>query len=409
MLDYKNISRIEGVSMKFSVAKKIGVLFGTFLIFLSTVLVLFFVFMTGRQNKKVVDEFHNRLMLAKRERLNNVLNTMYTSLTSQLDMQSSEISEAERLIIAKMINNTRFEEGNPDSYFYIHDSKGIVLAHGATPENVRKSEWDLKNKKGYYIVRGVIESAKTGDGYTVFDGWKPSKDAFFPKMTYSKYIKEKDMILTTGFYIDDVEFLTQEFSNLVNESMHSMLIKTLIFVIVIGLIFFAVLILVAKKIIIAPITTLSSLLKNISEGDGDLTQRIPVNGNDEIADMAKYFNLTIEKIGDSIKNVDDSTDKMSQIGIELASNVSETASSIQEINSNIEGVKQQTVNQSASVTETASTMEEIIRTIRSLNAGIENTVASVAQSSSSIEQITANIVSITQMLTTGDEAVVILD
>lgn len=147
-----------------------------------------------------------------------------------------------------------------------------------------------------------------------------------------------------------------------------------------------------------PIQKTVTALKDIAQGEGDLTVRLPVNGNDEITDLSEYFNQTIEKIGAAIKNVGENSISMEAIGEELASNMTQTASAINEISANIEGVKSQTLTQAASVTETAATIEQIVRTIKQLNNSIENQAASVAQSSSSIEEMVANIASITQTL-----------
>ena len=157
--------------------------------------------------------------------------------------------------------------------------------------------------------------------------------------------------------------------------------------------------------IVKPIQTVVSALKNIAQGEGDLTVRLPVHGNDEITDMSEYFNETISKIGSSIRNVGTNSNTMENIGNELASNMTETASAVNQISANIDGVKQQALTQAASVTETASTIEEIVRTIKQLNTSIETQAASVAESSASIEQMVANIASIGQTLGKTDEVV----
>ena len=159
---------------------------------------------------------------------------------------------------------------------------------------------------------------------------------------------------------------------------------------------------------IKPINVVVSALKNIAQGEGDLTVRLPVHGNDEVTDLSEYFNETIEKIGSPIRQVGVNSDAMEEIGNELASNMTETASAVNEISANIDGVKQQTMNQAASVTETSSTVEEIIRTIEQLNGSIETQAASVTQSSASIEEMVANIASITQSLEKSDNMVRLL-
>ena len=161
---------------------------------------------------------------------------------------------------------------------------------------------------------------------------------------------------------------------------------------------------VARRMI-KPVKVVVGALKDIAEGEGDLTVRLPVHGNDEVTDLSEYFNETIEKIGASIKSVGESSEDMTNIGNELASNMTETASAVHQISANIDGVKQQALTQAASVTETAATIEEIIRTIKQLNGSIENQAASVAESSSAIEQMVGNIASITQTLGKTDDVI----
>ena len=156
---------------------------------------------------------------------------------------------------------------------------------------------------------------------------------------------------------------------------------------------------------VKPVQTAVDVLKNIAQGEGDLTVRLPVTGNDEVTDLSEYFNETIVKIGTSIRQVGINSNTMEEIGNELASNMAETASAVHQISANIDGVKQQAMTQAASVTETAATIEEIVRTIKQLNTSIETQAASVAQSSSSVEQMVANIASIGQTLDKTDEVV----
>ena len=160
----------------------------------------------------------------------------------------------------------------------------------------------------------------------------------------------------------------------------------------------------AKKII-KPIKIAVAALQDIAQGEGDLTVRLPVTGNDEITGLSEYFNQTIEKIGVSIKAVETNSSIMESVGENLSSNMAETASAINEISSNIDSVKQQTLNQAASVTQTAGTIKEIIETIGQLNDSIENQSASVVQSSASIEEMVSNIASITKSLEKSDNLV----
>ena len=174
--------------------------------------------------------------------------------------------------------------------------------------------------------------------------------------------------------------------------------------VVILLIALVIVYLVARTMV-KPVQIVVSALQNIAQGEGDLTVRLPVHGNDEVTDLSEYFNETIAKIGASIQQVGINSNTMEEIGNELASNMTETASAVNEISANIDGVKQQAMTQAASVTETAATIEEIVRTIKQLNSSIETQAANVAQSSSSVEEMVANIASIGQTLGKTDDVI----
>ena len=191
-----------------------------------------------------------------------------------------------------------------------------------------------------------------------------------------------------------------EFMGTVNSmSITMMTIGICIFITALIIVYF-----VALKLV-KPVQTAVYALKDISQGEGNLTVRLPITGNDEVTDMSEYFNQTIEKIGNSIKSIGISNAEMEAIGNKLASDMVQTASAVNTISSNIEGVKQQALTQAASVTETAATVEEIIRAIKQLNSNIQTQATSVAQSSSSIEQMVANIASITGTLEKANGAV----
>ena len=192
----------------------------------------------------------------------------------------------------------------------------------------------------------------------------------------------------------------EEFMDTVNSLRISMYATGIIILLISLVIIFFI-----ARAMVQPVQKVVFALRDIAEGEADLTVRLPVHGNDEVTDLSEYFNETIAKIGASIQAVGTSSKEMEEIGDELASNMTETASAVNEISANIDGVKQQALTQAASVTETAATIEEIVRTIKQLNTSIETQASSVAQSSSSVEEMVANIASIGQTLAKTDDVI----
>jgi len=156
---------------------------------------------------------------------------------------------------------------------------------------------------------------------------------------------------------------------------------------------------------IKPIVKVTNTLKDISHGEGDLTNVIPEKGNDEISRMSRYFNKTTQKIRDMIITVIGEAKALSKNGSNLADDMTQTKAAMNDIYENIVNIKSRIINQSASVTQTNSTMEQITGNIHKLNEHVEKQTESVSNSSSAIEQMLANVLSVTETLVKNSENV----
>lgn len=57
-----------------------------------------------------------------------------------------------------------------------------------------------------------------------------------------------------------------------------------------------IILLIVKKVVSLPIKSVVMGLKDIAEGEGDLTERLPVKSHDEVGRLSKWFNLFVEKV-----------------------------------------------------------------------------------------------------------------
>ncbi|MGP1521520.1 MAG: methyl-accepting chemotaxis protein [Treponema sp.] len=276
-------------------------------------------------------------------------------------------------------------------YCYILEPEGTCLAHKDS-QHVIKARNLINESKNNVLVKAIADFAKHAIE-------SDDNEVGYYQYQNISYISSYDKMNTTGWTVI-IQAPIDEFMGTVKTLRLSMYI---IGAIVLSIALIITFIMASRMV--RPIQTTVGALKNIALGEGDLTVRLPIRGNDEIADLSLYFNQTIAKIGFSIKAVDENAHIMEDVGMELSNNMTATASSVHEISSNIDSVKQQALMQAASVTETASTIEEITHTIKQLNASIESQANSVAQSSSSIEQMVANIKSITGTLEKSDDLI----
>ena len=306
------------------------------------------------------------------------------------------------------------------------DSKNIIGVLAADTEGVRLSQninYITVGETGYCFILGLTGTTiahKNIELVTKQDNFQENAktDASFASIAaFAKTVTDKEevvgyynfrdedniaasaVIQTTGWKVI-VRAPLQEFLGTVTTLKRLMILIGFIMTVTTVIFIY----LIARKMV-QPVQKTINALKDIAHGEGDLTVRLPLIGRDEITELSEYFNRTIEKIGLSIKAVNNNALLMQKIGDELASNMDETAGAVNQISGNVENAKQKTLSQASSVTQTASTIEEIIRTIKQLDTNIEAQAASVAQSSSSIEQMTANISSITKTLEKTDDAI----
>jgi methyl-accepting chemotaxis protein len=179
------------------------------------------------------------------------------------------------------------------------------------------------------------------------------------------------------------------------------------FVALVTVLIFAVFNLLFSKIfIVRPLHIIADTLKTVVvEGKTYLDKRIDIKQKTEIGILAEFFNGTFGNIGKLIRVIQNKADALTQIGIELSSNMNETAAAVNEITANVRSVKGQIINQGTSVTETNAMMEQITVNINRLNGHVEKQNVSVSGSSSAIEQMLASINSVTQTLIKNSENV----
>jgi len=219
----------------------------------------------------------------------------------------------------------------------------------------------------------------------------------------SKKLRE-DLFPKLNEVITDLEKIETRYGVLLNEiiienkNLGIISERIIIAVTIVAIIASILLALIITSNIAKPIVKVADQLKDIAEGEGDLTHAIPIHSNDEVGDLAVYFNETLEKIKKLVVNVKGEADTLSGIGTDLAHDMDETAAAVNQINANIQSIKGRIINQSASVSQTHATMEQLTVNIHKLNDHVENQTIHMSQASSAIEQMMANITSVTNTL-----------
>jgi methyl-accepting chemotaxis protein len=109
--------------------------------------------------------------------------------------------------------------------------------------------------------------------------------------------------------------------------------------------------LVIANSIVKPVYQVVDMIKDIAQGEGDLTKRLHVSCRDEICELATWFNTFVDKLHDIISQVAYNTEQ-------LASAATEISSSAEQLSTGAKEQTNQTSQVSAAVEEMTATIVE---------------------------------------------------
>lgn len=173
-------------------------------------------------------------------------------------------------------------------------------------------------------------------------------------------------------------------------------------ILAISFILLIVILLVGVSIILTPIvkplSKAADLMKNISEGDGDLTVALKVTSKDEAGKIATYFNKTIEKIRHNFIAIRDNTNQIVDAENDMSANMVETAAAINQISANVSSVKNQTNTQIQIAGETIETITGMVQLQHELDGHIKNQTEGIHTSIESVEKMVAQIRAVSNLV-----------
>jgi methyl-accepting chemotaxis protein len=140
---------------------------------------------------------------------------------------------------------------------------------------------------------------------------------------------------------------------------------------------------IVSRTITRPLLRATNMLKDISEGEGDLTSRLDASSRDEIGDLGRYFNKFVEKLQGVVGRVADNADTVAASATELSATSSQIAGSAQQMTSQTASV--------ASAAELATTTINAISSAAKEMSDLANAVSvSIGQMSASLSKVASS-------------------
>lgn len=263
----------------------------------------------------------------------------------------------------KFISNSKIGE---TGYLYMLDSRGIALAHP-------KKENILETNFADYDFGQIMLEKRNGSTEYVWEGEK--------KIVEFKEFKDKGWIVAGTVFKDEYLAPIRAMGSVAS-------IMGLISIAMISLVTWLI-----SRSVARGINRVIDSLKDIAQGEGDLTKRIDVKSKDDIGQLALWFNTFLNKLHDIIYQVKINTEEVATASGEISSTsmqmaagaeeqsnqATEVATSVQEMSAAIVQNSQNAVHTAKLAEEASSQAQEGSDTMRMTRQGMQDIVASATR------------------------------
>ena len=204
-------------------------------------------------------------------------------------------------------------------------------------------------------------------------------------MITSKWTESKQQEKELQAAVFKVRELAENFSQMTNKEIagyDSMGSKLMLTVLIVGLAAFIMIGALIANSIIKPINSVVNGLKDVAEGEGDLTKRLEVKSGGEVGELAILFNVFMDKLQPLIKEISGNSKTLEYSSTELTAIAGQLAKGTENMLLRSNGV--------------AAAAEEMSGTLNNVAAASEQASTNVNMVAAATEEMTATVQEISQ-------------
>ncbi len=341
-----------------------------------------------------IARFHNRLWVKMVVAITGLLAIALGALIVANNMIQTDalmdLSRKHSLVMAKAIESTTFDAlaiGDNDTVIKQFDrlrekdTSANIYIFGfdrqvafTTDQEAKGQLIDtvLSGQPAVDLVKTLIQTGQTPEPIRETIGAETYFSVFYPienePRCYHCHGQSREILGGMGMQSN----ITEELAAARSLEYRGMWIGLAVLAILSGLVY-----LMFHTMINKPLTDVLDRLKDIAQGEGDLTQRIHVVNKNEIGELSKWFNLFLENLQKLIAQIAGDARKLANASTELS-----------DISQQLLAGAEQTTDQSHNVSLAA---EEMSKNVGSVAAATELATSNLSSVTASTDQMTASI------------------
>lgn len=212
-------------------------------------------------------------------------------------------------------------------FVYEYDGTNVLLPTNKTLKGTNMI--GMKDSNGKFFLKELVETAQKGGGIVKYEFPKIKDGKPFPKFAYSVPFAPYNWMLGTGIYVDSLDAEISKLQGQIDKNIKSQMVAFMVISFSLIVLFIGLALFIIRKTITNPLNTLISRADNLSSGDGDLTRKLAIDGNDEIAEASASINRFIEKVRILISEAKNLSNENSSISHELSSTSLEVGKAVE--------------------------------------------------------------------------------
>jgi methyl-accepting chemotaxis protein len=305
---------------------------------------------------------YSRILHDKEEKVRELVEVPYSIVVQQQQLEAAgKLSRAQAQQRAlEIIGAMRYGEGN---YFWVNDMHPTMVLHPLKPELNGHDLTDFRdpNRKALFVE--MVEVVRgNGSGFVRYMWPKPGKanGAPQPKLSFVKGFAPWGWMIGAGIYIDDINSAWRTSGAVA---------------VGVGLSCVLLLLLTSTQVsrsIFGRLHEMVERMKDVAEGEGDFTTRLEVTSNDEVAELAKWFNSFMDKLQGILREVASDSTNLAAAGEELSATARQQA----------EGA----TIQSDQTAQVATAMQEMASTVQQISENSNQAAAASAKAAETARQ-----------------------
>ena len=303
---------------------------------------------------------------------NNIIGVLYVGVKQE------SVQELRQAIMDITVGKT--------GYVFVLGGKGTqegdyIISKGGTRDG--ENIWEAKDSDGNLFIQSLIKTAlelKDNEvGFQQYPWLNKGESVARMKIAAISYFEPWDWVIGASAYEDDYYDTLEHVRSSIN------ILE--IGVIIVGAVVLGLAILfsfIFGSRISAPIINMAARMKDIAEGEGDLTLRLNLEREDETGELALWFDRFVEKMQKLIRHVKDSTEQVntaaneiSAAAEEMASGAEEQQAQLSEIAASIEEMSAMILEASSNASETQDNAQQANTAAESGQTKVRNTVAEI--------------------------------